>query len=113
VPSLRALPGRVILEFERPKEKTIGGVIIPETSQLRPEFGTSADIGEALNDDERRIASALWDLKAAGKKIAVSFAAGVSYWRDYDRQALDEKEWGWLKSVKSYRMAELASYVEE
>ena len=111
MPALKALPGRVILVFAKPVEKK-GTLFIPETSQLRPEFGEIADIGEPVTEEDRRAAAALHDLKAAGKKIAVSFAAGTSFYRDYDGQALGD-EWKWLKDYKSYRLTELSAYVEE
>lgn len=110
MPSLKALPGRVILGFEKPKAQ-VGSIIIPETSQLRPEFGTIADIGEPLTDEQRMIADKLRVLQALGKRIAVSFASGVSFWRDFDRQT--GEQYAWLKDWKAYRIEELAAFVEE
>jgi hypothetical protein len=112
LPSLKAMPGRVVLRFPPPVEKK-GNLYIPETSQLRPEFGEVYDIGEPVTEDDRRAALKLRELQAEGKKVAVSFASGTSYWREFDGQALDPKEWGWLKSLKSYRLTELAAFVEE
>jgi ketosteroid isomerase-like protein len=89
-----------------------GVLFIPETSQLRPEFGEIEDIGEPLTEEDRRLAATLHDLKASGKRIAVSYASGTSYYRDYDGQALGD-EWKWLKDFRSYRISELAAYVQE
>ncbi len=112
MPELRALPGRVVLEFAPPVEK-VGSIIVSEGSQLRPEFGAIRSIGEPLNDEDRKIALELMELQRQGKKIAVSFAAGTSYWRNYDVQALGPGDWNWLKNAKTYRLGELAAYVEE
>lgn len=111
MPSLKAMPGRVVLTFAKPVEKQ-GLIHIPQTSQLRPEFGTIADIGEPLTEEERRIAVKLKELQAEGKKIAVSFAAGVSFWRDYDSAALGGGDWSWLKDAKAYRISELAAFTD-
>ena len=112
MPALKALPGRVILGFPQPVAK-VGSIIVPETSQLRPEFGEILDVGFATSIEEERIRRDLLDLKAAGRKIAVSFASGISFWRDYDVNALGGGDWSWLKSTKAYRMSELAAYVVE
>lgn len=110
---LKALPGRVILRFPPPVEKSTGGIVIPQTSQLRPELGEIVDVGEARDENERRARAALLDIQAANGRVAVSFASGVSYWRDYERQSMDEREWGFLKHVKAYNLTELAAYVSE
>lgn len=110
MPSLKALPGRVILGFEKPKAQ-VGLIHVPETSQLRPEFGEIKDVGQALNEEQAQIAVRLRALQSEGKKIAVSFAAGVSFWRDFDRQTGGQYEW--LKDFKAFRLEELAAFVVE
>jgi len=110
-PSIRAIAGRVILHFPPPVKK-VGAIFVPETSQLRPEFGEIHDIGEPLSDQQAMIATQLEGLQRQGKRIAVSFAAGVSFWREYDGQALGD-EWKWLKNYKAYRLEELAAFVDE
>lgn len=110
--TLRALPDRVILEFPPPVEK-IGSIIISPKSQVRPEFGKIHDIGEALSDETRMIASNLRDLQARGKRIAVTFSSGIGYATDSQGNALEAEEWKWLDKFRSYRITELAAYVEE
>jgi co-chaperonin GroES (HSP10) len=112
MPALKALPGRVILRFPQPVAK-VGSIIVPETSQLRPEFGEIADVGAATSLEEEKTRRDLLELQKSGKRIAVSFASGISFWRDYDVNALGGGDWSWLKSAKAYRMSELAAYVVE
>lgn len=110
--SIKALPGRCILRFPPPVEK-IGRILISENSQVRPEFGEIYDIGEPLDDENRKIAYFLRDLQAKGKKIAVTFASGTGYFTDSQGNALDAVEWKWLKDYRSFRMSELAAFVDE
>jgi hypothetical protein len=92
----------------------VNGVHIPKTSQRRPEFGEIFDIGTPLDEEQRIIATELHELKKQGIKIPISYGSGVGYWTDNDRQAgLDEKEWGWLKEYRVYRIGELAGYLWE
>lgn len=114
MPGLKAMPGRVILRFPKPAEKSSGGLILPQNSQLRPEFGEIVSIGEPTDDKEARAAHLLRELQGLGVKIAVTFAAGTSFWRDEFTQAgLDKGEWAWLKDLKAYRLSEVAAYLEE
>ena len=90
-----------------PRQEKRGALYVPETSQLRPEFGEILDIGEAVGDEERACAALLHDLKRAGKKIPVSVEAGTRYWRDtYEVEQ-------WLADVRVYHVAQLASYLKE
>lgn len=104
------MPGRVILAFEKPKAM-VGLLHVPETSQLREEFGTIKDIGEPLTPEQAQIRTKLEQLRDSGKKLAVSFASGVSFWRDFDRQSAAKYEW--LQDFKAYRIEELSAFVEE
>ena len=112
MPSLKAMRGRVILRFAKPVEK-VGMLHVPQGSQLRPEFGEIVDIGDSLNDDEEKTRRDLIELQRQGKRIAVSFASGISFWRDWDTQALGGGDWSWLRDSKAYRIGELAAYVVE
>ena len=71
---------------------------------MRAGRSNEATLGAAL-----RLRVELW---LAIVFMAVSFAAGTSYYREYDGHALGD-EWAWLKDQKSYRLSELAAYVEE
>ena len=99
----------MILRFDEPVEEVKGGIIIPQTSQQRPEFGEIVDIGRPTNDTEAAIAKDLADLKAQGRRIAVSFAAGTSF----HQTNADPKVWGWLKAYRAFRITELPAYLEE
>lgn len=111
LPTLKALPDRVILSFAKPAEK-VGSIIVPQTSQIRPEFGTIHDVGEGLTQETRTIAYKLKELQKNGVKIAVTFASGTGYMTDSQKQALPEKEWRWLSDLRSFRMTELAAFLE-
>jgi co-chaperonin GroES (HSP10) len=114
MPRLRALPSRVILKFERPAEKSSGGIILSASSRMRPEFAEIEDVGDPIDEQERAVAARLEELKAHGAKIAVSVASGVGYWRDeYTQAGLSLDEWGWLKDYRAYRITELAAFIEE
>ena len=113
MPTLRALPSRVILEFPKPAEKSAGGIILSERSQLRPEIAKIHDVGDGVTPEERQIASRLRELQAQGKEIPVTYISGVSFWRDEFTQAgMDKGEYGWLRDLKAYRLTELAAFVE-
>lgn len=109
MPTLKAMPGRLILRFP-PPVKQHGAIYIPETSQQRPEFGEIHDVGEPLDDEQRIIATRLRELKKAGKKLAVSFISGVRY---YQENLQHDEEWAWLKDYRSYSLSEPAAYLEE
>ena len=107
MPSLKAMPGRVILVFPKPTEKK-GAIFIPQTSARRPEFGQLHDIGEPLNEEQRVIATHIRERAKAGEKFPVSFAAGVSYW-----QTELGEDYEWLKDCRTFRIEELATSVVE
>jgi co-chaperonin GroES (HSP10) len=113
MPSLKALPSRVLLRFESAKTQTAGGLYIPETSQLRPEMGEIHDVGDGLTEEEKEIAKRLRELQAEGRKIPVTYMSGVGYWREGYERTLNEAEWGWLKDVRAYRLTELAAFLLE
>jgi hypothetical protein len=113
-PSLKALPGRVILKFPKPAEKSAGGILLPQTSQLRPEFGEIHDVGDGITEEEKAAAGRFRELQAKGVRIPVTYAAGVGYWREeYTQAGLDKGEWGWLRDFRVYRLTEIAAFVDE
>ena len=104
MPSLKAAPGRVVLKFPRAEEK-VGAILIPETSQMRPEFPTIEHVGEPLSDEERVRYRWLTEVQKSGLPVAVSYASGVSYWKEN----YDPAKWGWLKDFRVYSFGEVAS----
>lgn len=108
--TLRAMPGRVVLKFSRPKD-SINGIFIPGTSQRREEWGEIVDVGEPKLGDasSRQCTLLLRDLQAAGAKIPVTVAAGVSYWQ---AEYQDRPEMEFLKDYRVYRAEEFASWLE-
>jgi co-chaperonin GroES (HSP10) len=108
-PSLKAAPNRVILRFPPTKKETNAGIIIPETSQLRPEFGEILDVGEAVGDEAIACRRFLLEMQKAGKRIPVSVASGVSYWRQtYESNKTEE----WLAEIRVYRLTEIGAALE-
>lgn len=104
------MPGRVILKFPPPKTTSESGkILIPETSQMRPEFGQIHSIGVPLDDKQADIVEVLEDLREAGIPLCVSYGAGVSYWK----QNYDPKEWGWLRDYRAYSIEEPAAMLVE
>lgn len=112
MPALKPLRGRVILKFPKPVEK-VGAIIVPESSQLRPEFGEIVAVGDADTAEDEKRRRDLLELQQQGKRIAVSFGAGVSFWREYDVQALGGGDWSWLRDCRAYRIGELAAFIDE
>lgn len=98
------LPGRILLEFKPPAEKSAGGIIIPDTSKQRVEIGTVLAIGDATNDREKIIAANI----KKGDKLPVTYGAGVCFWKK-DYSASDE----WLKDLRVFTIAEVAAKVED
>ena len=45
------LHDRVIVKAEPPKEKTIGGIIIPDTAKEKPQNGTVVAVGKGKKDE--------------------------------------------------------------
>lgn len=110
---VRALPGRVILKFPPKVEKTSGGLIVPETSQLRPELGEVVDVGEAITDADVRVRGALLELQRTGAKVPVTMMSGTRFWDETKATAQAQAEWGWLSAYRAYRIGELAAFLEE
>jgi hypothetical protein len=110
--TVKALAGRVIMRFPPPIDKQ-GSLYVPETSQLRPELGEIVSIGEPLDEKERIIANALYELKRDGKKILVTIMGGVRFWDDTKATAQSKAEWGWLADYRAYRIGELAAFLTE
>jgi co-chaperonin GroES (HSP10) len=109
MPKLHALPGKVILRFPVAAEKSEGGLFIPETSQLRPEFGELESIGEPLNDAQKRIAASIIERAAAGQKFVTTYAAGTPIYNETMRA---HKELSWMKAYRGYAIEQLAVTVE-
>ena len=105
------MPGRVILEFKAAIQQR-GSIIIPETSQTREEFGTIYDIGDALTEEDQRHRDILVELKREGKKLAVSYAAGVCYWDDAKYKGSEDRL-GWLKHLRVFPLSQVGAWVEE
>jgi hypothetical protein len=105
---LKAAPGRILLRFPLAEQKTEGGVIIPETSQMRPEFAEIVDIGTPRDESERICAEFFRECQEKGLPVAVSFAAGVPYWKEN----YDPRKWGWLQSLRSYQLTAPAAVFE-
>ena len=107
------MPSRLILEFQKPAEKSSGGLFLPETSQLRPELGKIHDVGDGITEEEKRIAARLRELQSQGIEIPVTFAAGVGFWRpEYTQAGLDKSEWAWLQEFRAYRLTEIAGFIQ-
>lgn len=101
--ALKAMPGIVILKFPRAPEK-LGNIVIPQTSQMRPEFPMIYSMGVPLTFGDLMRWWTLRKLKKAGIPVAVSFASGVSYWKDnYDTA------YAWLKDFRAYTFREIAA----
>lgn len=102
-PSLIAAPNRVVLKFPEAKEKSAGGLIIPDTSKLRPEYGEIISIGEAVG--ELQVACARWlrVLQKAGQRVPISYQSGVRYWREtYEAEK-------WIQPYGVFNLTEIAS----
>ncbi len=112
MPTLRALPNRVILAFPKPAEK-VGSLYVSQRSQIRPEFGVIHDVGEAIGEENAILRKILLDLQAKGIKIAVTFMSGTGYLTESQKNALSGDEWQWLDDLKSYRMSELGAFLVE
>ena len=102
-PSLIAAPNRVVLKFPEAKETSRGGLIIPDTSKLRPEYGEIISIGEPIG--ELQVACARWleELQKAGQRVPISYQSGVRYWRD--TYEVDE----WIQPYGVFNLTEVAS----
>lgn len=105
MPSLKAAPGRLILRFPPPAEEMRGGIIIPQTSQQRPEFGEVFDLGDAITPEDEKLRRFFADVKANGERVAVSYMSGVGFFQ----QNFDPKEYGWLKDFRAYTYRELSA----
>lgn len=105
MPSLTAAPNRVVVRFPQKIKESAAGLVIPETSQLRPEFGEIVDVGEPVGDEATACARWLRECQSAGIKVPVSVQSGTRYWREtYESDA-------WLEDLRVYRVTELASAV--
>ena len=103
---LKAAPSRVILAFQKPEEKSAGGILIPTTSALRPEFGTLVDIGDPTDEQETICRKWILDAAAAGNVFPISYGQGVRYW---DSTRSDKHHW--LSDVRTYRITEITASV--
>lgn len=102
-PCLIAAPNRVVLRFPEKKEETRGGIIIPDTSQLRPEYGEIVSIGEPVGDLQLACARFLQEIKDAGLRVPVSYQSGTRYWREtYEAEE-------WIQPYGVFMLTELAS----
>lgn len=131
MPSLKAAPGRVVVRFPEVVTK-IGAIIVPETSQVRPEFPLVHDLGAPLTGEDVILRRFFLDLMGLSlrsrlvralptfsrwlglrvhpiRKVAISYMSGVSYWHPN----YDPKEWGWLKAYRAYSYRELAAVLVE
>jgi len=108
MPMLKAMPGRVVLLFQKPVEQNQGGIIIPKTSARRPEFGKLVSIGAPLNDNERILAREIIERDAAGEVFPVSYGAGVSFFQAGDDSTVIDPSLAWLADVRAYRITELS-----
>lgn len=104
---LAAAPNRVVCRFPPKKEVSRGGIIIAETSQLRPELAEILDVGEAIGEEETACARWLREMQRAGKRIPVSVESGTRYWRE--TYEADEG----LADVRVYHVTQLASALVE
>lgn len=96
------------MKYPKAIEEVKGGIIIPQTSAQRPEFGEIIDIGEPTNETERQLAIYFSEKKKNGEKVCASFAAGTSlFLTNYD-----PAEWGWLKDFKIFRLTEIPATIE-
>jgi hypothetical protein len=101
-PQLIAAPNRVVLRFPPVVEKK-GSIHVPETSQLRPEFGEIVSIGEPVGDEATAYARFFEVIRKSGQRVPVSVVAGVRYWREsYESEQ-------WLADLRVYRITELAA----
>ena len=108
-PKLHAAPGRAILRFPIAAEKSEGGLFIPETSQLRPEFGELEDVGEPLNEAQKIIATEIRERARNGQKFVTTYAAGTPVWNETMRTFT---ELNWLKAYRVYSLEQLAVTIE-
>lgn len=105
--TLKAMPGRVVLKFESPKAQ-IGSIIIPEMSQMRPEFPTIYDVGAAIGTEEsQRMFELLTEMKENGDRVCVHFASGTMFWK----AEYDQKAWGWLKDYRVFTFDQMAAFL--
>ena len=109
-PTLKAMPGRVILSFQKPAEK-IGAIYTPQTSQRRPELGVLVSLGDPLHETDFALHDEIKRRAEEGHKFPVSYAAGIGYWqKEYDNFG---EEFAWLKDLRVFRIDELASSISE
>lgn len=106
MPKLVPLPGRILLSFQPPVEKS-SLIHIPDTSKLRVEIGTVIAIGRPTNEKERIVAESLNE----GDKIPVSYSAGVCY-HDSNR-AVTAEATKWMENFRVYSLSEVAAKVED
>lgn len=108
---IKSAPGRVLLKFQvHPDEEqqTEGGIFMPATSVQIPEVAEVLDVGEPLDEEERKYAAYFRERKERGESILANYAAGESFWR----QNLDANRWGWLKSIRAYRLSSPTAHLE-
>lgn len=109
-PVLKAMPGRVILKFERPAEK-VGAIYISEKSQRRPEIGTLVSLGEPLNADDALLHAQIEERSRLGHKWPISYGAGIGYWHKEVETIGDGLDM--LRDLRVFRIDELASSIAE
>lgn len=106
---LKAMPGRFLGRFERPKEKQ-GLIIVPEKWQQRPEFAEVIDVGEPLagKPEQEQFHEKLCMCMELGIKVPVSYGSGTTYWHGLEN-ALEKDEWGWLADIRVFNLSDPAS----
>jgi co-chaperonin GroES (HSP10) len=108
---IKAAPGKLILkfpDFPDEEQKSEGGIFMPASSIQIPEIAEVVDVGEPLDDEERRYAAYFRERKEKEQGVLADYAAGQILWkRNYD-----PGRWGWLKPLRIYRLSSPSAHLE-
>lgn len=94
---LVALPGRVIVEYEKPVEKTSGGILLPDRSKREAHVARVVDVGDAIDEYERVFTK----LVKAGMLVKANPAYGTKHqWTEPD---------GTEREIRIFKMYEISA----
>lgn len=125
MPTIEALPGRVILEFPPQAEKYKGTLYVPQTSQRRREFARLVHCGDATTPEEEVKRKAIIDADRRGLLFAIPVASGqylyqVELEHDPDSPTRYGKEkdqdlghLNFLKDVRTYAISQLHTVIHD
>jgi hypothetical protein len=108
---IKAAPGRILLEFPVHPDEEVemeSGLFRPAVYTQIPEIATVIDVGEPLDEEERKYATYFRERQERGEGVLADYGAGQSFFRE----RTDPAKWGWLKPIRSYRLSSPSAHLE-